>query len=142
MIELIWQYITSAFTLASGLAADYWPLLVLGIGFYLFIELMEHSRDDLWNPDLTIFGQNIGRNWLNSGEDGNAWENKHNWKPRGLWKYMLVWLTDGEHFFQFLAYACVIGMVLFLAGWLVAAVAVVGILTGGGIKELFIPELR
>lgn len=75
--------------------------------FAMFRELSEHSKDSRWHgyPD-----------WFNTNK---SWVNKHRWGsivfpflPEKLSKWIfyspLVWVTDGEHFFQMLSYVSVL----------------------------------
>ena len=70
--------------------------------FVAFRELADHAKENGFKgwPD-----------WWNTGK---AWRNKHEFGKRFLpflpeaisgfiFKKLLVWLTDAEHFFQFLA---------------------------------------
>lgn len=67
-----------------------WPLLVAGFFSAGFRELMEESMRNRWPSSWT---------WWNSR---TGWRNKHNWQPSWLFKTILVWTTDAEHFFQLL----------------------------------------
>ena len=71
-------------------------LALYGFLFAAFRELSEHAKEGGFKgwPD-----------WWNTPK---SWVNKHNWKPSFLFKTVLVWVTDAEHFFQMLSFVSVL----------------------------------
>jgi len=98
-----------------SLIVHFWPGMLFLMLAYLSLELMEHSRDDNWPPEWTVGSYNIGRKWFNTGfrsKRGEAFRNKHQWgKGSKVLSFLLdgffVFLTDAEHFFQFLIFVFV-----------------------------------
>jgi len=112
---------------------EHWPIFAFGFSAALFRELMEHSRDDKWNE--SFWGQ-LAPHFLNSGKKGKAHLHKHTWKPSWLWSTWLVWLTDGEHFFQALSTLSVYGA-LYCAteNWYIVGASFLGFNALGLFKE-------
>ena len=94
-----------------GLEYVNWLALLFGFLFAAFRELMDHAKENGFKgyPD-----------WWNTGE---AWRNKHEWGPKylpflptwlstWLFKTVLVWLTDAEHFFQLFSLLAVLAALL------------------------------
>lgn len=84
-----------------------WGLLVLvtilATGHYLCRELSEHSMHDKWPQHYS--------DWWNS-DTGSV--NKHNWGkslPGWVFKDLLVFTTDAEHFFQWLSNIFMLGII-------------------------------
>lgn len=86
---------------------DYWPAFLAIFTSALFREMSEHSKDSKWPEDWNV-------NWWNTNR---SWKNKHNMKPNWLFKGILVFVTDGEHLFQWLANICIVLSVAFLIGF-------------------------
>ena len=98
--------------------------------FAAFRELSEHGKE----------GGFIGwANWWNTPLSST---NKHSWGPDWLPKWVfgsaLVWLTDAEHFFQFLSLLCLLAIVFILGGWQMALVAYLSQAFAGFLK-IFTP---
>lgn len=70
----------------------FWLFFVMVL-FVLFDELQQECEKNRWPEDWKI------SKWLN---EITSYKNKHNWKPTWLFNSVLVWLTDGPHFFQML----------------------------------------
>lgn len=136
MVEFITHFIAFVIVLCTK-AISHWLGLTCFVLAYFFLEFMEHSRDNHWNPDLKIFNWKIGK-WLNSktaftnkddfGGDSSFWD--------FVFRTILVFLTDGEHLFQFLMFAFIgLGVGEFTnsneLGWL--AFLAIGFI-GGGVK--------
>lgn len=87
---------------------------VLAFLFTAFRELSEHGKEGAFEgfPD-----------WWNTPK---AWPNKYNWGkglPKWVFRSVLVWTTDAEHFFQMLSLLCLISIVFLLGDWQLAIVA-------------------
>lgn len=128
--------------------AALWPLAVLAFVYAYARELSEHSRDGFWTTGIEYRGRLVDSLWLNSTP--TAWRNKHNWRPAWLWSTVLVFLTDAEHFFQFLSSLAVAGIAWYALASsypvdkpVVAALAVgLGLFGAGIFKELVTPRVR
>lgn len=121
-----------------------WIISLSALALYLFNELEDACVRNRWPSDRT---------WLNAAD---SWRNK--WKmpltpTAGRWwqpKYeerfwlsstVLVWLTDGEHFFQFLKFRSVEIAIFVLGGWFALSAYVIGAIGARVFKELFIKQL-
>jgi hypothetical protein len=97
-------------------------------------ELSEHGKEggfigfpDWWNTPLSHRNKYI-------------WNKKYlpflpNNIGQFIFRKVLVWLTDAEHFFQFLSLLCVLAMVLILSGWQLVLVAYLGQALAGLLKS-------
>lgn len=143
------------------LIINYWPILILCFLSAGFREAMEHSKESkfkskFWGERLSNF-LNTGKSWRNKYKkdgDGNLiLIKKSPWYYFGLVtpeykerfpfsSTMLVFLTDAEHLFQFLA-TCSACFAIGLAAHSVDAsiVAFFGFLILGFVKEVFFPQV-
>ena len=81
---------------------------LLGACFALFRELSEHAKEGNFKrmPD-----------WWNTPK---SWTNKQKWGgklPKWLFGSVMVWVTDAEHFFQFLSLLAVTAAFTLLHPW-------------------------
>lgn len=128
--------------------AALWPLAVLAFVYAYARELSEHSKESRWNINMEFRGQGLDDLWFNSKP--TAWQHKDEWRPAWLWSTALVFLTDGEHFFQFLSSLAVAGIAWYALASdfpvdrpVVAALAVgLGLFGAGVFKELLTPRVR
>ena len=94
-------------------------MILVGV-YVVFDELQQHSEKNGWKKRLHPTGEGFwnmkARKWLNNS---TSWKNKHNWKPSWLFSTALVFLTDGEHFFQMLKHVALAGIlaVVFPSLW-------------------------
>lgn len=115
-----------------------------GLLFYLFNELEDACKLNLFSSQ---------HSWLNSSD---SWRNKYA-KPlrpyRQKWynfgtkpdfaeafpysSTVLVFLTDGEHFFQFMKFRVIEVTILLLCGWFLALAWMAGSTLMKVIKEVF-----
>jgi len=144
----------------------YWIInvivLVAGILFLFFNELEDECMKNTWKKDVKFLWWTFDLDFLNAqtgwkkkwklDDDGNLIPNttKH-WyyftvDPKYVEKFylsstMFVWLTDGEHLFQFIKKRMIdIG---FLAiGWQFFVAWSIGTMIMQFIKEKFLPWLR
>ena len=90
--------------------------------FAAFRELSEHAKEGAF--------KNL-HDWWNTPQ--SFWH-KYHWGPKylpfiperlSIWifKTVLVWTTDAEHFFQFLSLLCFLATVFILGNWQLALVA-------------------
>lgn len=77
-------------------------IIFLGL-FVIARELSEHSKDSRWPVNMR---------WWNTK---TAWKNKHEWH-KWIFKDVLVFVTDAEHFFQWLSHIF-IALVFIPFGW-------------------------
>jgi hypothetical protein len=114
------------------------PLQVIAMilcGVYvIFDELQQHSEKNGWNKRLHPTGEGRWnmkiRPWLNNE---TSWKNKHNMEPRWLFSTVLVWLTDGEHFFQMLKHVVIAAIVAILTStwWMfIVGYAAIALMSG------------
>ena len=95
--------------------------------FAAFRELSEHGKEggfigwaDWWNTPVSH------RNKYTFGPD---------WLPRWVFGSALVWLTDAEHFFQFLSLISLLAIVLTLGSWELVLIAYLGQALAGLLKS-------
>ena len=86
-----------------------WISFLFAALFKVFDELEQQSELNKWKTKWDWLN-----NWLNK-EPG--WKNKHNWRPTWLFSTAIVWVTDGEHFFQMLKHLCFAAAFAPLIGW-------------------------
>jgi hypothetical protein len=105
-------------------------LLLIFLFAFLFAacrELSEHGKEGgfIGFPDW----------WNTPRSHTNKYTWGPDWLPRWVFGSALVWLTDAEHFFQFLSLLCVLAMVLILGGWQLVLVAYLGQALAGLLKS-------
>jgi hypothetical protein len=127
-------------------------VFLCGLFFYLFNELEDECVRNTWNTKY----KNLNK-WLNQK---TSWTNKYKeglipykfkWYHFGIYpKYeekfiysstLLVWTTDGEHFFQFLKIVFICIGFASIGIWN-GILCLAGILVFGLIKELFIKNIQ
>ena len=83
-------------------------IAILSFLFAGFRELSEHAKE----------GNFKGMShWWNTPE---SWTNKHEWGgklPKWLFGSVMVWVTDAEHFFQFLSLLSVVALLTLIHPW-------------------------
>lgn len=156
------KYLDNILWLAKSLWES-WPIVVIMIFAALFRELSEHSKESSWSENL----HPKLRNYLNSNGKKGGWRNK--WKKdqegflipaqKSPWYYfglvqpeykerfmysstIFVFITDGEHLFQFFNEQCIFialgvstgSFPMYLSGY-------IGFKLFGLIKEIFLPKL-
>ena len=112
-------------------------IALLAFLFAVFRELSEHAKE----------GGFIGSPaWWNTPTSA---ENKNEWGPKYLpflpekvstflFRKVLIWMTDAEHFFQLNSLICVIAGIGLLGGWQMALVAYLSQAFAGFLK-IFTP---
>ena len=81
---------------------------ILAFFFAAFREISEHAKEGNFKgmPD-----------WWNTPK---SWTNKHEWGgklPKWLFGSVMVWVTDAEHFFQFLSLLSVVALLTLIHPW-------------------------
>ena len=83
-------------------------IAILSFLFAGFRELSEHAKE----------GNFKGMShWWNTPE---SWTNKHEWGgklPKWVFGSVMVWVTDAEHFFQFLSLLSVVALLTLIHPW-------------------------
>lgn len=109
------------------LLQDHWLVIVCGFLFAACRELSEHAKENKftdWGP------------WWNTNQ---SFDNKRTWDDQlGLpsWWFMsvMVWVTDAEHFFQFVSMLFAILAIYILAGFEAALALYIGNFFLGALK--------
>lgn len=105
-----------------------------GLVYLLFNELEDECVRNTWKKHKQFLNSNLS--WRNKWEIGNTN------KPRYFGSTtFLVWLTDGEHLFQFIKNRAIEGSLL-LIGWQFAVAWIVGKSLMQIIKEKFINKIQ
>jgi hypothetical protein len=109
-------------------------LFALGFHFALCREISEHAKENRFN---------LGPWWntRSSYKNKNTWHLKYlPFLPDSIGKLLfrkvLVWLTDAEHFFQFISLLAAIGAVFFGGSWQDALSFYIGAQVMGALKPL------
>jgi len=83
-------------------------IVILAFLFAAFRELSEHAKE----------GNFKGMSdWWNTPK---SWINKHEWVgklPKWVFGSVMVWVTDAEHFFQFLSLLSVVALLTLIHPW-------------------------
>lgn len=103
-------------------------IALCGFCFAIFRELSEHAKE------------NGFKGWPKWWNTGTAHRNKHEWGaklglPKWVFKSVLVWTTDAEHFFQLLSTLSVVTVTYLLAGKELALAFYVGNVLAGFSKN-------
>jgi len=109
-------------------------IALCAFSFVMFRELSEHSTENKYKgfPD-----------WWNTKI---SHVNKDNWGPKFLpflpkkisiflFRTVLVWTTDAEHFFQLLSLFCILAIVFILGTWQLVLVAYLAQTLAGFLKS-------
>ena len=104
-------------------------IALFGFCFAFCRELSEHAKEN----NFTDWGK-----WWNTG---TSWTNKHEWGnrlnlPKWVFKTVLVWATDAEHFFQLISFLFAISAVYIGGPWQAALAFYLGAQALGAIKPL------
>ena len=104
-------------------------IALFGVCFALCRELSEHAKEN----NFTDWGK-----WWNTG---TSWTNKHEWGhrlnlPKWVFKTVVVWTTDAEHFFQLISFLFAIAAVYIGGTWQYALAFYIGAQALGAIKPL------
>jgi len=127
-------------------------IFICGVFFYLFNELEDECVRSTWNTKYEKLNSwlNQKTSWTNKYKEGLL-PYKFKWYHFGIYpKYeekfvysstFLVWITDGEHFFQLLKILAVIIGFTFISLPL-GLMFLIGVLFFGFVKELFINTIQ
>lgn len=101
-----------------------WIVAIFGFLFAAFRELSEHAKEGRFT------------NWGDWWNTPKSFSNKHEWKPSWVFKTVLVWTTDAEHFFQMVSFIAAICAVYYGGSWKDAALFYIGAQLFGALKPL------
>jgi len=149
-IFLLWSDIKILF---SSISLTMWLIALFGFLFFMFNELEDESVRSTWNKYKKFLNSNIS--WKNKWEldDNNHLiiNNKKQWYYFRLYpKYkerfylsstVLVWLTDGEHLFQFLKKRS-IDIAFLIISWKFMLSWITGVIIFSFIKEKFLKSIQ
>ena len=121
-------------------------LILLFIAAFCFRYFRELEDETVRKP---------ARNWAFSPNSEHGWTAKwqyplrdysHKWyhlgiKPKHAERFpysstLLVWLTDAEHFYQFVQTVCLLVFAYIVGGWMVFAAFVSGLIVAQIVKEI------